>query len=148
MYRVSLIAWKNLYMRIIKWKNNLCSDILSPKLESHHVICYSCLTACLYILYDRIVLHYNARMLDCFLFLDRYWWGLSQVDGSFHSPEWHAARLASLKTSHTITWEEYKKKQKVISFHKPYIFTLTTKLKLQFSFLCCVYMRGVYDFSL
>ncbi|RVW14020.1 hypothetical protein CK203_086434 [Vitis vinifera] len=36
----------------------------------------------------------------------------SQVDGSFHSPEWHAARLASLKTSHTITWEEFKKKQK------------------------------------
>ncbi|GJY95913.1 hypothetical protein Tco_0512274 [Tanacetum coccineum] len=35
-----------------------------------------------------------------------------QVDGSFHSPEWHAARLASLKTSHTVTWEEYKKKQK------------------------------------
>ncbi|TQD80197.1 hypothetical protein C1H46_034251 [Malus baccata] len=35
------------------------------------------------------------------------------VDGSFHSPEWHAARLASLKTSHTITWEEYKQKQKV-----------------------------------
>lgn len=35
------------------------------------------------------------------------------MDGSFHSPEWHAARLASLKTSHTITWEEYKKKQKV-----------------------------------
>ncbi|EPS63919.1 hypothetical protein M569_10862, partial [Genlisea aurea] len=35
-----------------------------------------------------------------------------QVDGSFHSPAWHAARLASLKTSHTITWEEYKKKQK------------------------------------
>ncbi|XP_043718888.1 protein FAM133 [Telopea speciosissima] len=34
------------------------------------------------------------------------------VDGSFHSPEWHAARLASLKTSHTITWEEFKKKQK------------------------------------
>ncbi|KAJ7947435.1 hypothetical protein O6P43_028054 [Quillaja saponaria] len=34
------------------------------------------------------------------------------VDGSFHSPEWHAARLASLKTSHTITWEEYKRKQK------------------------------------
>ncbi|XP_073028416.1 uncharacterized protein [Primulina eburnea] len=34
------------------------------------------------------------------------------VDGSFHSPEWHAARLASLKTSHTITWEEYKKRQK------------------------------------
>lgn len=37
------------------------------------------------------------------------------MDGSFHSPEWHAARLASLKTSHTVTWEEYKKKQKVIS---------------------------------
>ncbi|KAL9437231.1 hypothetical protein AB3S75_023143 [Citrus x aurantiifolia] len=34
------------------------------------------------------------------------------VDGSFHSPEWHAARLASLKTSHTVTWEEFKKKQK------------------------------------
>ncbi|XP_042516907.1 protein FAM133 isoform X2 [Macadamia integrifolia] len=34
------------------------------------------------------------------------------VDGSFHSPEWHAARLASLKTSHTITWDEYKRKQK------------------------------------
>ncbi|XP_009366226.1 protein FAM133 [Pyrus x bretschneideri] len=34
------------------------------------------------------------------------------MDGSFHSPEWHAARLASLKTSHTITWEEYKQKQK------------------------------------
>ncbi|KAK2971601.1 hypothetical protein RJ640_027471 [Escallonia rubra] len=38
--------------------------------------------------------------------------GMSQMDGSFHSPEWHAARLASLKTSHTVTWEEYKKKQK------------------------------------
>ncbi|OMP10275.1 putative nucleic acid binding protein [Corchorus olitorius] len=34
------------------------------------------------------------------------------VDGSFHSPEWHAARLASLKTTHTVTWEEFKKKQK------------------------------------
>ncbi|KAG0458570.1 hypothetical protein HPP92_023434 [Vanilla planifolia] len=34
------------------------------------------------------------------------------VDGTFHSPEWHAARLASLNTSHTITWEEYKRKQK------------------------------------
>lgn len=52
----------------------------------------------------------------CFIFLYFHWWGLSQVDGSFHSPEWHAARLASLKTSHTITWEEYKKKQKVIFF--------------------------------
>ncbi|CAL5391495.1 unnamed protein product [Camellia sinensis] len=37
---------------------------------------------------------------------------LSQVDGSFHSPEWHAARLASLETSHTVTWEEFKRKQK------------------------------------
>uniref|UniRef100_A0A7N0UHM4 Uncharacterized protein n=1 Tax=Kalanchoe fedtschenkoi TaxID=63787 RepID=A0A7N0UHM4_KALFE len=34
------------------------------------------------------------------------------MDGSFHSPEWHAAPLASLKTSHTVTWEKYKKKQK------------------------------------
>ncbi|XP_071698321.1 uncharacterized protein [Rutidosis leptorrhynchoides] len=34
------------------------------------------------------------------------------VDGSFHSPEWHAARLSNLKTSHTVTWEEFKKKQK------------------------------------
>ncbi|GMH19733.1 hypothetical protein Nepgr_021574 [Nepenthes gracilis] len=34
------------------------------------------------------------------------------ADGSFHSPEWHAARMANLKTSHTITWEEFKKKQK------------------------------------
>ncbi|XP_078433313.1 stress response protein isoform X1 [Wolffia australiana] len=34
------------------------------------------------------------------------------TDGSFHSPEWHAARLASLRTSHTITWEEYKRKQR------------------------------------
>ncbi|KAI5054756.1 hypothetical protein GOP47_0029901 [Adiantum capillus-veneris] len=34
------------------------------------------------------------------------------MDGSFHSPEWHAARLASLQTSHTITWEEYKRRQK------------------------------------
>uniref|UniRef100_A0A453CBB8 Uncharacterized protein n=1 Tax=Aegilops tauschii subsp. strangulata TaxID=200361 RepID=A0A453CBB8_AEGTS len=35
------------------------------------------------------------------------------VDGSFHSPEWHAARLASLNKTHTLTWEEFKKKQKV-----------------------------------
>ncbi|KAH7280211.1 hypothetical protein KP509_37G056100 [Ceratopteris richardii] len=34
------------------------------------------------------------------------------MDGSFHSPEWHAARLASLQTSHTITWEEFKRRQK------------------------------------
>lgn len=36
------------------------------------------------------------------------------MDGSFHTPEWHAARLASLKTSHTVTWEEFKQKQKVL----------------------------------
>ncbi|PIA29613.1 hypothetical protein AQUCO_05800024v1 [Aquilegia coerulea] len=40
------------------------------------------------------------------------WNCLEKIDGTFHSPEWHAARLASLKTSHTITWEEFKKKQK------------------------------------
>ncbi|EEF37473.1 protein FAM133 isoform X1 [Ricinus communis] len=34
------------------------------------------------------------------------------VDGSFHTPAWHAARLASLNTSHTVTWEEFKRKQK------------------------------------
>ncbi|KAL2920786.1 ATP synthase subunit b [Bienertia sinuspersici] len=34
------------------------------------------------------------------------------VDGSFHTPEWHAARLASLSTTHTVTWEEFKMKQK------------------------------------
>ncbi|KAK8558237.1 hypothetical protein V6N13_038710 [Hibiscus sabdariffa] len=32
--------------------------------------------------------------------------------------EWHAARLASLKTSHTVTWEEYKKKQKEDALRK------------------------------
>ena len=36
------------------------------------------------------------------------------MDGSYHTPEWHAARLAGLQTTHTITWEEYKKKQKVL----------------------------------
>ncbi|XVE84397.1 hypothetical protein DITRI_Ditri17bG0009300 [Diplodiscus trichospermus] len=40
------------------------------------------------------------------------------VDGSFHSPEWHAARLASLKTSHTVTWEEFKRKQKEDALRK------------------------------
>lgn len=48
-------------------------------------------------------------------FVRTFLMGHSQVDGSFHSPEWHAARLASLNTSHTVTWEEFKKKQKVIS---------------------------------
>lgn len=51
--------------------------------------------------------------------------GPSQVDGSFHSPEWHAARLASLKTSHTVTWEEFKKKQKVSCNANSYLFLLT-----------------------
>ncbi|KAG6408436.1 hypothetical protein SASPL_131448 [Salvia splendens] len=37
------------------------------------------------------------------------------VDSSFHSPEWHAARLASLKTSHTVTWEEYKRNRRMIA---------------------------------
>jgi hypothetical protein len=35
---------------------------------SHHGICYSCLTACVYILYYRIVLLYDARMLDLAFF--------------------------------------------------------------------------------
>ncbi|PKU67580.1 hypothetical protein MA16_Dca018883 [Dendrobium catenatum] len=38
--------------------------------------------------------------------------GVKIVDGTFHSPEWHAARLASLNKSHTVTWEEFKRKQK------------------------------------
>ncbi|XP_031474881.1 uncharacterized protein LOC116247069 [Nymphaea colorata] len=45
------------------------------------------------------------------------------MDGSFHSPEWHAARLASLNTSHTITWEEFKKKQRMAkgdNTHSPF----------------------------
>lgn len=56
------------------------------------------------------------------------------MDGSFHSPEWHAARLASLKTSHTITWEEYKKKQKVMC----YIASLLIFVEIfqNFSYLC------------
>lgn len=46
------------------------------------------------------------------------------MDGSFHSPEWHAARLASLQTSHTVTWEEWKQKQKVsfLSFSSQFLF--------------------------
>ncbi|CAF2113022.1 unnamed protein product [Brassica oleracea var. botrytis] len=38
----------------------------------------------------------------CFAF-DYLYLGVSQVDGSFHTPQWHAARLASLNTTHTIT---------------------------------------------
>ena len=42
------------------------------------------------------------------------------MDGSFHTPEWHAARLANLNTSHTVTWEEFKRKQKVTFSSPPY----------------------------
>ncbi|CAI5476088.1 unnamed protein product [Closterium sp. Yama58-4] len=34
------------------------------------------------------------------------------VDGSFHSPAWHAARLAALQTTNTLTWEEWKAQRK------------------------------------
>ena len=34
-----------------------------------------------------------------------------QVDGTFHSPEWHAARVKDLLTPR-ISWEEYKGKQR------------------------------------
>ncbi|KAI5670102.1 hypothetical protein M9H77_10466 [Catharanthus roseus] len=58
------------------------------------------------------ILHVNMDFL-CFLFsVKEAWKFVITVDGSFHSPEWHAARLASLKTSHTVTWEEFKQKQK------------------------------------
>lgn len=33
------------------------------------------------------------------------------VDASFHTPEWHAARVAALQVER-MTWEEWKKKQK------------------------------------
>ena len=42
------------------------------------------------------------------------------MDGSFHTPEWHAARLANLNTSHTVTWEEFKRKQKVTVSASPH----------------------------
>ena len=45
----------------------------------------------------------------CFPFL----FPISLSPGFFSSPEWHAARLASLNKTHTVTWEEFKKKQKV-----------------------------------
>ncbi|KAF3578299.1 hypothetical protein DY000_02032192 [Brassica cretica] len=50
------------------------------------------------------------------------------VDGSFHTPEWHAARLASLKTTHTITWEDYKSKQKEEEMKKGELEADTDKL--------------------
>ncbi|KAL1189559.1 hypothetical protein V5N11_029917 [Cardamine amara subsp. amara] len=54
------------------------------------------------------------------------------VDGSFHTPEWHAARLASLKTTHTITWEEYKKKQKEEELKKGELEADTDKLMREY----------------
>lgn len=33
------------------------------------------------------------------------------VDATFHSPEWHAARIAAL-TTERMSWEDWKKKQK------------------------------------
>ncbi|XP_044465289.1 pre-mRNA-processing factor 40 homolog A-like isoform X2 [Mangifera indica] len=54
------------------------------------------------------------------------------VDGSFHSPEWHAARLASLKTSHTITWEEFKKKQKEDEIRKGELEADTDRMMRQY----------------
>ncbi len=37
--------------------------------------------------------------------------GDGTVDVSFHSPEWHAARIAAL-TTERVSWEDFKKKQK------------------------------------
>ncbi|CAF2265097.1 unnamed protein product [Brassica napus] len=54
------------------------------------------------------------------------------VDGSFHIPEWHAARLASLKTTHTITWEEYKNKQKEEEMKKGELEADTDKLMREY----------------
>ncbi|RRT79856.1 hypothetical protein B296_00023946 [Ensete ventricosum] len=69
------------------------------------------------------------------------------TDGSFHSPEWHAARLASLKTSHTITWEEFKKKQKVRHYQQDYCSFLSSKQNIHFPILssCCVYYLLMED---
>ncbi|AEC10327.1 hypothetical protein AtNW77_Chr2g0266431 [Arabidopsis thaliana] len=54
------------------------------------------------------------------------------MDGSFHSPEWHAARLASLKTTHTLTWEEYKQKQKEEELKKQEVEADTDKLMREY----------------
>ncbi|RID47526.1 hypothetical protein BRARA_I04113 [Brassica rapa] len=35
-----------------------------------------------------------------------------EVEDGMECLRWHAARLASLNTTHTITWEDYKNKQK------------------------------------
>ena len=37
--------------------------------------------------------------------------GDGTVDVTFHSPEWHAARIAAL-TTERMSWEDFKKKQK------------------------------------
>lgn len=39
------------------------------------------------------------------------WQGDGMVDATFHSPEWHAARIAAL-TQERVSWEDFKKKQK------------------------------------
>ncbi|KAJ4892258.1 Uncharacterized protein Rs2_32006 [Raphanus sativus] len=54
------------------------------------------------------------------------------VDGSYHTPEWHAARLAGLQTTHTITWEEYKKKQKEEEMKKGELEADTDKLMREY----------------
>ncbi|CAN6978499.1 unnamed protein product [Brassica rapa subsp. trilocularis] len=38
-----------------------------------------------------------------------------EVEDGMECLRWHAARLASLNTTHTITWEDYKNKQKGLS---------------------------------
>jgi hypothetical protein len=35
------------------------------------------------------------------------------ADVSFHTPEWHAARIAALQTER-LSWEDWKKKQKEV----------------------------------
>ncbi|KAG7574803.1 hypothetical protein ISN44_As09g029600 [Arabidopsis suecica] len=55
-----------------------------------------------------------------------------EMDGSFHTPEWHAARLASLKTTHTLTWEEYRQKQKEEELKKGELEADTDKLMREY----------------
>ncbi|CAG7866001.1 unnamed protein product [Brassica rapa] len=38
-----------------------------------------------------------------------------EVEDGMECLRWHAARLATLNTTHTITWEDYKNKQKGLS---------------------------------
>lgn len=67
------------------------------------------------------------------------------MDGSFHSPEWHAARLASLQTSHTVTWEEWKQKQKVC-LSRPFDMISFGRLFMVLSreILCCGYSNALH----